>query len=302
MPDEFWDHNAIDCAELMAATRCREQPDGTMVSVGEKFDGKRRNLSKRRVWGCLVVAKKYPTKVAGKLDDRGVMGVNLGRSRKRPGYNIWTPEYGVFTSKHVVFYETEFPFKDGTFALQRRSTGGGATAEGGGGGFIAPTAQPTAEDDESDDSDETESDDDEDDDDDGDGSGDDSAGAQVSAAQYAQGAVNRALDDSDASSDEEDDEVQSGSGAGGGDKYDDEANLLDDMDVGDGSSAKISTTNSSDDREHSGSVTGRESRESRTADERAVGPVRCGDVRGGPTGPGGTPGDAAEGAGGARGR
>ena len=149
MPDEFWDHNAVDCAELMAATRCREQPDGTMVSVGEKFDGKRRSLSKRRVWGCLVVAKKYPTKVAGKLDDRGVIGVNLGRSRKRPGYNIWTPEYGVFTSKHVVFYETEFPFKDGTFALQRRSTGGGATAEGGGGGFTAPTAQPTAEDDES---------------------------------------------------------------------------------------------------------------------------------------------------------
>ena len=146
MPDEFWDYNAIDCAELLAATRCREGPDGTKMSVGEKFDGKRPSLSKRRVWGCLVVAKKYPTWIEGKLDDRGVAGVNLGRSRTQPGYCVWTPEYGVFVSKHVVFYETEFPFLDGTFALQRRSTGGGAAT---GGGF-APTTEQTATEDDND--------------------------------------------------------------------------------------------------------------------------------------------------------
>jgi hypothetical protein len=245
MPDEFWDYNAIDCAELLAGTRCREQPDGTIVSVGEKFDGKRPNLSKRRVWGCLVVAKKYPRWVQGKLDDRGVVGVNLGRSRTRPGYVIWSPEYGVFTSKHVVFYETEFPFKDGSFALGRRSTGGGATTGGGGVHIFAPASVPTAEDDESgdEDNDDDEDDDESDDDDDGD-EGNTAAESNFRARLLERSDPLSSDAESDAEQDDGDGEVQSGSGAGG-DKYDEDANLLDDEDS-EASSAEITPSGTSD--------------------------------------------------------
>ena len=141
MPDEFWDNAAMDAQDVLEATR-----DRGGVSPGEKYDGKRRDVSKRRVFGCLVVAKKLPTWVESKTDDRGALGVNLGRSHGKPGWNVWTPDFGLLTSKHVTFYETVFPFKDGTFALDG-STGGGY----GGSSFEAAAmgAAPTAEDDQS---------------------------------------------------------------------------------------------------------------------------------------------------------
>ena len=267
MPDEFWDYNAIDCAELLAATRCREGPDGTKMSVGEKFDGKRPSLSKRRVWGCLVVAKKYPTWIEGKLDDRGVAGVNLGRSRTQPGYCVWTPEYGVFVSKHVVFYETEFPFLDGTFALQRRSTGGGAAT---GGGF-APTTEQTATEDDNDSDDNNngggggggDDDDDEDDDDDDDDEGvpelvarDDADGEDDYGGDGGDGLTSFVQRGSRVEFDQNGDsdgDSTSGPGTGGDNKYDDENLLLDDEDS-EQSSAEISTTHTSDHEERSDST------------------------------------------------
>ena len=79
----------------MESTRVR---DG--VAAGERFDGHRRSLSRRRVWGCRVVAKKLPTWIASKTDDRGVVGINLGKSHSKPGWNVWSPDFGFFTSKH----------------------------------------------------------------------------------------------------------------------------------------------------------------------------------------------------------
>ena len=97
------------------------------------------------------MAKKLPTWIASKTDDRGVVGINLGKSHSKPGWNVWSPDFGFFTSKHVTFDETVFPFKDGTFKLVGGSTGGG-------GGVAAPiVAAPTAEDDDDDDQDDDES-------------------------------------------------------------------------------------------------------------------------------------------------
>ena len=144
VPDEFWDFAALDAAFLMAATRER---DG--VSVGTKFDGRRRDISRRRVWGCLVVAKLPAPWVQSNTTARGVEGINLGKARGKPGWWVWSPEYGLLTSKHVTFYETRFPFKDGTFALHSSSRSTGGT--GGGGVSFAPTEEPTAQDDEPDD-------------------------------------------------------------------------------------------------------------------------------------------------------
>ena len=144
VPDEFWDFAALDAAFLMAATRER---DG--VSVGTKFDGRRRDISRRRVWGCLVVAKLPAPWVQSNTTARGVEGINLGKARGKPGWWVWSPEYGLLTSKHVTFYETRFPFKDGTFALHSSSRSTGGT--GGGGVWFAPTEEPTAQDDEPDD-------------------------------------------------------------------------------------------------------------------------------------------------------
>ena len=140
-PDEFWDFAALDVQDLMESTRLRGAK-----SPGEMFDGKRRDVSRRRVWGCLVVAKKYPTWVASKTDDRGVLGINLGRSHSKPGYIVWSPDFGVLASKHVTFYETVFPFKDGTFALHGGSTGGGVSFSAAGVDH-APTAEDIAGDD-----------------------------------------------------------------------------------------------------------------------------------------------------------
>ena len=131
LPDEFWDFAIMDAQVLLEATRER---DG--VAVGTKFDGLRRGLASRRVFGSKVIAKKFPTWVRSKADDRGVMGINLGRARAQPGWWIWTPDFGVFPSDDVTFFETVFPFKDGTFKLAARKH----QSAGGGGAGIDMTA------------------------------------------------------------------------------------------------------------------------------------------------------------------
>lgn len=246
-PDEFWDFAAIDAQELMAATRMR---DG--ISVGEKFDGRRRNLSRRRVWGCRVVAKKPAPWVQNKTDDRGVVGINLGRSRTKPGWNVWCPEYGVFTTKHVTFHEHSFPFNDGTFVLptQRRSTGG--TGGGGIGGDIAiapamapPTDDDSDDDDNGDDADDSDGDDgggddgggdDGDDDDDGDDEDDEVAQANVQRdAQYADAALHRPPTRATS---------RASSGPGTNDRYDQDEGLMDD-EASSGVSASMSSISES---------------------------------------------------------
>ena len=138
--EQFWDFAAIDAAELMKAARAKVR--GELISPGEKFDGRRRDLSRRRVWGCYVIAKVPHPWLQNKMSPRGVEGINLGRVRGKPGYAVWTPMYGIFNSKHVTFFERRFPFQDGTFSLSspRQSTGGG-----GGGGVAAAPAVPVAE-------------------------------------------------------------------------------------------------------------------------------------------------------------
>ena len=54
-------------------------------------------------------------------------GINLGLSRTKPGYVVWSPEYGFFTSSNVTFFETVFPFRDGTMSLPAGRQGNSVT-------------------------------------------------------------------------------------------------------------------------------------------------------------------------------
>ena len=134
--EQFWDFAAIDASQLMKAARTRVR--GELIAPGTKFDGRRRSLTGRRVWGCYVIAELPKGWLDNKMSARGVEGMNLGRTRGKPGWAIWSPEYGIFHSKHVTFYERRFPMRDGTFSLKaRRQSTGGSTgcSSGGGTGF-----------------------------------------------------------------------------------------------------------------------------------------------------------------------
>ena len=121
LPDEFWECTMMASADILSMTRNK---DGK--SPREWRLGKRPNLSRQRVIGCKVFVRKPEPWRQNKLDDRGVVGINLGRHRSKPGYWVWTPAYGLITSKHVTFKENDFPFKTGEFTFARQqSTGGG---------------------------------------------------------------------------------------------------------------------------------------------------------------------------------
>ena len=131
LPQEFWDFNALDCEVICRDTRVR---DGD-TTPGELFTGKRADVSKRKVWGCLVYAQIPAPWRQHKQSARGVEGVNLGKCRTKPGYWVWSPEVGLFTTKHITWRETRFPFKDGTFVWNTKTAPATAPPGTGGGGM-----------------------------------------------------------------------------------------------------------------------------------------------------------------------
>ena len=155
VPQEFWDFNALDCEIVCRDTRMR----GGDATPGELFTGKRADVSKRKVWGCLVYAQVPAPWREHKQSARGVKGINLGKARTKSGYWVWSPEVGLFTTKHLTWRETQFPFKDGTFVWGDKPR----AAPGTGGGGMDSTFMPDL----------PEADDGEDDDDRDDGGGGD---------------------------------------------------------------------------------------------------------------------------------
>ena len=143
VPDEFWNFSAMQAAELLNDTRIvRDEKSPT-----ELFGASRPNMHKKyRVWGCRVIARKPLPWRDGKLDTQAVEGVNMGRARTKPGWWVWSPEYGLFTSSNVTFFQDDFPFKDGRFTLGKSQAKEQAAAMGGGGGVMS--AAPVQGDDE----------------------------------------------------------------------------------------------------------------------------------------------------------
>ena len=149
VPDEFWDFSAMQACELLNDTRIvRDNKSPT-----ELFGAPRPNMSKKyRVWGCRVIARKPIPWRDGKLDTQAVDGINLGRARTKPGWWVWSPEYGLFTSSNVTFFQDDFPFKDGRYALTASAAKSmAATTGGGGGGGGVMSAAPVQDDDDGDD-------------------------------------------------------------------------------------------------------------------------------------------------------
>jgi hypothetical protein len=70
-----------------------------------------------RAFGCLVKALVPVATRSGDrhFSDRGVMGINLGPSTRSPGAVIYLPAFKkIVVTRHVVFYENEFPGVRGT--------------------------------------------------------------------------------------------------------------------------------------------------------------------------------------------
>ena len=199
-PDEFWNFSAMQAAEILNDTRIVR--DGK--SPTELFGARRPNMHKKyRVWGCRVIARKPLPWRDGKLDTQAVEGVNMGRARTKPGWWVWSPEYGLFTSSNVTFFQDDFPFKDGRFKLGKSQAKEQAAAMGGGGGVMS--AAPVQQDDDGDSSGDEDDDDGDDEEDNGSGPG---------------------LADPDEDSDEDEDDDDSESGADGGEDDGDGLNVI----------------------------------------------------------------------------
>ena len=117
-PDEFWEFSAVDCAHLLNTIMER---DG--VSLHERWCGKRRSIAGRKTLFCRALARKPVPWRGGKLDAQQIDGVYLGKARRKQGYYVWSPEYGIVTSSNVTFFESVFPFKNGMTYTPHASTG-----------------------------------------------------------------------------------------------------------------------------------------------------------------------------------
>ena len=108
-PDVFWEFTVVDAAGLCNKIQCR---DGK--SLYERWCGKRPSISGRKVLFCKAIARKPVPWRDGKIDAQQIEGVYCGKARRKQGYYVWTPEYGLVTSTNVIWFENDFPFKDGT--------------------------------------------------------------------------------------------------------------------------------------------------------------------------------------------
>ena len=108
-PDVFWEFSVVDAAGLCNKIQCR---DGK--SLYERWCGKRPSISGRKVLFCKAIARKPVPWRDGKIDAQQIEGVYCGKARRKQGYYVWTPEYGLVTSTNVIWFENDFPFKDGT--------------------------------------------------------------------------------------------------------------------------------------------------------------------------------------------
>jgi len=89
-PKAFWVFAALDAEEVLNITRER---NGT--SVRELWCGKPGNISRRRVLFCRVIMRKPIPWRDGKLDDRQMNCVYLGKARNKQGYYGWNEKYGL---------------------------------------------------------------------------------------------------------------------------------------------------------------------------------------------------------------
>ena len=132
-PEELWDFAALDAEFLLNAIRTRNG-----VSVREAWCGKRRNLKRRRVLFCKMIARKPVQWRGSKLEDRGIECVYLGKARNKQGYYGLSEKYGLITTTNATWMEDEFPFKQGMRLPQNRRGGGGSGGASPGGGVAAP--------------------------------------------------------------------------------------------------------------------------------------------------------------------
>ena len=128
-PEELWDFAALDAEYLLNAIRTR---GGT--SVRELWCGKRRNLQRRRVLFCKMIARKPVQWRGSKLDERAIECAYLGKARNKQGYYGISEKYGLITTTNATWIEDEFPFKEGMRLPAARRTGGGSGGASPGGG------------------------------------------------------------------------------------------------------------------------------------------------------------------------
>ena len=111
--DALWEFSALDAEDVLNTTRSRS--DGK--SIREAWCNRRTNLARRRVMFCKATVRKPLPYRNNKIDDRKVVAVYLGRARRKKGWYFWSPELGIVSSTNATFYETEFPFKDGSITF-----------------------------------------------------------------------------------------------------------------------------------------------------------------------------------------
>ena len=115
VPDDFWDFAVLEAERVLNNTRAHTEG----VSIAEAFTGERLDMNTHfKVWGCRVNVRIPLPKREGKLGEQNVVGVNFGRARSKPGWWVWTPQFGLMTSSNVTFFAKDFPFKTGEFAIR----------------------------------------------------------------------------------------------------------------------------------------------------------------------------------------
>lgn len=107
-PDVCWEFSAVDSAALLCTIMSR---DGK--SLSERWSGRRKSIAGRKTLFCRALARKPVPWRANKIDAQQVEGVYFGKARRKQGWYVWTPEYGIVASTNVTFFEHSFPFKEG---------------------------------------------------------------------------------------------------------------------------------------------------------------------------------------------
>ncbi|XLU25082.1 hypothetical protein S245_061148, partial [Arachis hypogaea] len=111
MPMQYWGE-----AFVMAIHLINRLPTPVLKdqSPFEKLFGKKCDYSRLKTFGCLCFPHLRPYN-RHKLEFRSAACVFLGYSAVHKGYRCLTPQGKIIVSSNVVFDESQFPFKTGTF-------------------------------------------------------------------------------------------------------------------------------------------------------------------------------------------
>lgn len=108
MPKSYWSYAFATATYLINRL---PTPTLLMKSPLQKLFGTDPNYTKLRVYGCLCFPWLRPYN-ANKLEDRSTPCVFIGYSPTQSTYLCLQPSIGrIYTSRHVKFDETIFPFK-----------------------------------------------------------------------------------------------------------------------------------------------------------------------------------------------